>query len=71
MKIKVWRVEQAIWGADRPVTLYFRAKESMEEYYADHNYCTKLRPVMVDDSKFYPKEMLGPHFYDDEEDEEW
>lgn len=52
-KVKAWRIEQAVWGADRTSILYFHTKEARDEYYDTHDYCDKLRPVMVEEFDEY------------------
>lgn len=48
MKIKAWGIEQAVWGLDRHSHVWFANKEARDKYYAEHNYCAKLRCRMMD-----------------------
>lgn len=65
MKIKVWRIEQAMWGADNPYIEYFRTQEAFDNYSKSHDHFTKLEPVMMDEDEIGLVD--GPWFYEDME----
>ena len=54
--MKMYKVTQAIWGADRSVDLYFETKEEATKYYNAHDYCDKPVPQKVPENKV--KELL-------------
>ena len=41
-KITIYGVEQYIMGRDNTEKYYFMSKQAQEEYYNDHNNCTKV-----------------------------
>lgn len=43
---------QAIWGADRPRTLYFETIKERNAYVRSHDYCNSGNPVKLTEEEF-------------------
>lgn len=53
----LYKVKQAVIGADRTDSIYFETKEEAEKYYETHNYVDKPRAVRVTDE--HAKEFIA------------
>lgn len=62
---KLYKVVQAVWGADKAEGLFFSSEEKANEYYNSHDYCDK--PELVKVTEEQAKELIeatGLFLYD-------
>lgn len=57
----LYKVKQAVIGADRTDSIYFETKEEAEKYYETHNYVDMPRAVRVTDE--HAKEFVADSLF--------
>lgn len=58
-KIVLYTVRQAIWGADRPETLYFESTAERNAYLASHDYCERSGRISVTPEEYKSYRQYG------------
>ena len=58
-KIVLYTVRQAIWGADRPTTLYFESIDERNAYLASHDYCERSGRISVTPEEYANYQKYG------------
>lgn len=48
----VYRVEQAIWGADKTSEIWFATKEEQQKYLSEHDYCNAIPSKRISDKTY-------------------